>query len=57
MENYLGPDGQWSVLHSYNTTNILFADGSVRHFAERTSPEVIQALATIAGGEKVEPEE
>jgi prepilin-type processing-associated H-X9-DG protein len=33
--------------------NALMMDGSVRFIADTTSPEVLEALATIAGGEKV----
>jgi prepilin-type processing-associated H-X9-DG protein len=34
-------------------TNVLFADCSVRSFSEAVSPQVFEALATIAGGEDV----
>lgn len=34
--------------------NVAMADGMVRFFPNHTSPEVLAALATIAGGEKVE---
>ena len=34
-------------------SNALMMDGSVRTLSDTTSPEVLEALATIAGGEKV----
>jgi prepilin-type processing-associated H-X9-DG protein len=54
---YLGKDGQFNsnhysrsyftwTKHSY-TTNILFADGSVRSFADDIDPAVFEAMATI----------
>jgi prepilin-type processing-associated H-X9-DG protein len=61
---YLGKDGQfnsghysrsyftWSK-HSY-TTNILFADGSVRSFADDIDPATFEAMATIHGSAKPE---
>jgi prepilin-type processing-associated H-X9-DG protein len=33
--------------------NALMVDGSVRFLSDTTSPEVLEALATVAGGEKV----
>jgi hypothetical protein len=33
--------------------NALMMDGSVEFFSDNTSPEVLEALATIAGGEKI----
>jgi prepilin-type processing-associated H-X9-DG protein len=37
--------------------NALMVDGHVRFLSDTTSPEVLEALATIAGGEKVPQEE
>jgi len=34
--------------------NVLFADASVRSIKATMSPEVFEAMATIAGGEQVE---
>jgi prepilin-type processing-associated H-X9-DG protein len=34
-------------------SNALMMDGSVRTLSDTTSPEVLEALATIAGGEKI----
>lgn len=60
---YLGAAGQFSSAHRYSpnvfvtrlpvATNVLFADCSVRSFSEAVSPQVFEALATIAGGEDV----
>jgi prepilin-type processing-associated H-X9-DG protein len=61
---YLGASGQFSSGHSSSwpwlsssatVTNVLYADGSVRGLTESVSPEVLEALVTIAGGEEVEP--
>jgi prepilin-type processing-associated H-X9-DG protein len=58
---YLGNRGQFSSLHGNSTVfswstgvNVLFADASVRSFAATLSPEVLEAMATTAGGEQVE---
>jgi prepilin-type processing-associated H-X9-DG protein len=59
---YLGKDGQFNsghytrsyftwTKHSY-TTNILFADGSVRPFADDIDPATFEAMATIHGPDK-----
>ncbi len=59
---YLGPEGQFSALHrsgmlfsrrSGHATNMTFADGSVRSLRPDVSPDVLEALATLAGGERV----
>ena len=34
-------------------TNVAFADGSVRPQTAAVSPKVLEALATVAGGEEV----
>ena len=61
---YLGEGGQFASLHRKSdtfalslpiVTNVLFADGSVRPVTSSVSPRVVEALATIAGGEEVEP--
>jgi hypothetical protein len=60
---YLGEGGQFASLHrggpfSWSppiVTNVLLADGSVRRLSASVSPGVIEALATIAGGEEVGP--
>jgi prepilin-type processing-associated H-X9-DG protein len=49
---YLGRHGQFSSYHR-DVTNVLFVDGSVRSLRSGMSPEVLQALATIAGHEEV----
>ncbi len=36
-------------------TNVAFADGSVQALSEKIDPAVLEALLTIAGGEKVDP--
>jgi hypothetical protein len=48
---YLGPDGQFRSRHLPRVTHAAFADGSVRPLAESVSPDVLEALATIAGRE------
>jgi hypothetical protein len=50
---YLGEGGQFASLHA--ETNVLFANASVRSFTATLSPEVFEAMATIAGGEPVGP--
>jgi prepilin-type processing-associated H-X9-DG protein len=61
---YLGAGGQFGSMHRHTlpgslsgrvTTNALFADGSVRPLTPDVSPRVLEALATIAGGEEVAP--
>jgi prepilin-type processing-associated H-X9-DG protein len=61
---YLGEGGQFAGRHRSGeffprsrrpVTNVLFADGSVRSLTPAVSPEVFEALATIAGGEEVRP--
>ena len=60
---YFGEGGQFASHHrtGHNlalswpiTTNVLFADGSVRWVTSSISPRVFEAMATIAGGEEVE---
>jgi hypothetical protein len=50
---YFGPDGQWHSNHERLLA--LFADGSIRNLTEKIDPSVLEALATIAGGEDVSP--
>lgn len=45
-------EGWWPCTHQ-KVTNALFADGSVRSLRASTSPQVIEALATIAAREGV----
>jgi hypothetical protein len=61
---YLGPGGQFGGVHRsamsdygspVGVTPVLFADASVRRIANTVSPSVLEALATIAGGEPVGP--
>jgi prepilin-type processing-associated H-X9-DG protein len=60
---YLGAGGQFSSGHSswawlsssHTVTNVVYADGSVRGLTESVSPQVLEALVTIAGGEEVGP--
>ncbi len=47
---YLGRGGQFASLH--RGTNVAFADGSVRRLTPAVSPRVLEALATVAGGEE-----
>jgi hypothetical protein len=61
---YLGQGGQFASLHWEGgdlfllsrpvATNVLFADSSMRRFTATMSPQVFEALATIAGGERVD---
>jgi prepilin-type processing-associated H-X9-DG protein len=48
---YLGSGGQFASNH--RGTNAAFADGSVRSLAADIRPEVLEAMATVAGGEEV----
>jgi hypothetical protein len=48
---YLGKGGQFTSLH--RATNVTFADNSVRPLTAAVSPQVLEALATVAGGEEV----
>jgi hypothetical protein len=62
---YLGASGQFGSGHrsckgwfspsSTVITNVVFADSSVRGLTDSVSPEVLEALVTIAGGEEVGP--
>jgi hypothetical protein len=57
---YLGEGGQFAALHGQTVLsrssglNVLLADASVHYYAADLAPEVFEAMATIAGGEKVE---
>jgi hypothetical protein len=50
---YLGRIGQFGSLHS-GVSVVGMTDGSVRRLNADTSPSVLEALATIAGGEPVD---
>jgi prepilin-type processing-associated H-X9-DG protein len=50
---YLGVGGQFGSYHGHGS-NAAFADGSVRFLANSLDPKVFEAMATIAGREKVE---
>jgi prepilin-type processing-associated H-X9-DG protein len=50
---YLGVGGQFGSYHRHGS-NAAFADGSVRFLADSLDSRVFEAMATIAGGEKVE---
>jgi prepilin-type processing-associated H-X9-DG protein len=59
---YFGKNGQFCAVHRRSIltngpmlTNIVFADGSVRSFSETIEPKVFEAMATIAGGESIDP--
>jgi prepilin-type processing-associated H-X9-DG protein len=51
-EPYLGRGGQFGGSHP-GGANVLFADASVHFVSESLSPQLFEALATIAGGEDV----
>ena len=51
---YLGAGRPFGNGHR-GVTQVVFADGSVRSLTNSIRPEVMEALATIAGGEKIEP--
>ena len=57
---YLGADAQFSSNHVERATsqvtgitNAAFVDASCRSLSEKIDPEVLEAMATISGGEKV----
>jgi prepilin-type processing-associated H-X9-DG protein len=60
---YLGEGGQFPSSHRGGffpfsqpvVTNVVFADGSVRPLTDSVSPQVLEALATVAGGDYVGP--
>jgi prepilin-type processing-associated H-X9-DG protein len=52
---YLGFNGQFGSFHR-NGSEALFADGSVRFLSDTVDPKVFAALATIAGGEAIDPD-
>lgn len=58
---YLGVGGQFNSHHYEGIwdkrcrTNVALADASVKTLSDRISSRVFEALATIAGGEKIEP--
>jgi hypothetical protein len=47
---YLGTGGQFTSNH--RLLNAAFAEGSVRGLSDKVSPAVLEALATVAGGEE-----
>lgn len=51
---YLGAGRPFGSGH-LGVTQAVFADGSVHALTKSIRPEVLEALATIAGGEKIEP--
>lgn len=52
---HLSGKNWWSPTSTVVVTQVLFADGSVRRFTDALRPEVLEALATIAGGEETPP--
>jgi prepilin-type processing-associated H-X9-DG protein len=50
---YLRSEGQFGGIHHAGGAMVLFVDGSTRFIRESISPEVFEALATIAGGEEL----
>jgi hypothetical protein len=54
MIPYLGSGRPFGSGHR-DCTQAVFADGSVHRLTNSISPEMLEALATIAGGEKTEP--
>jgi hypothetical protein len=61
---YLGTAGQFGSLHRTQDSlpfivypecsNCAYVDGSVRYLVKTIDPQVFEALATMAGGEKIE---
>jgi prepilin-type processing-associated H-X9-DG protein len=50
---YIGWKRQFGGFHRHGT-NVLFVDGSVQFLQESIRPQVFEALATIAGGDKAD---
>jgi hypothetical protein len=50
---YLDEDGQFTAFH--RGVNAAFLDGTVRTFSPQIDPRILEALATIAGGEEIHP--
>jgi hypothetical protein len=59
---YVGTNGQFSSAHAHcsgffsstTSTNVLFANGSVRSITESIDPHVFEAIATISGHQGIE---
>jgi type II secretory pathway pseudopilin PulG len=51
---YLGRGGLFGSGHRH-VTHAVFADGSVRGIPDSIHPDVLEALATVGGGEKTDP--
>jgi prepilin-type processing-associated H-X9-DG protein len=49
---YIGPGRQFGGLHR-GVAGVAMADGSVRMVSDSISPEVFEALSTMAGGERL----
>jgi hypothetical protein len=49
---YIGPGRQFGGVHP-SGTYVAFADGAVRFVSDTINPHILEALSTIAGGEKV----
>ena len=50
--------GQWQIDSNHNGgVHVAFADSSIRFLPDKTSPETLRALLTIAGGEKIEEDQ
>ncbi len=46
----------WGFARIPAMANAAFADGSVRGFLDTMSPKTFEALATVAGGETIDPD-
>jgi hypothetical protein len=51
---YLGQDAQFGSYHRHGS-HAVFADASVRFLPDSLDAQVLEAMATIAGGEKIRP--
>jgi hypothetical protein len=52
LQPYIGPGRQFGGIHGQGSL-VLMADGSVKYVKDSVAPIVLEAMSTMAGGEKV----